>query len=332
MGLLQNGQWVDQWYSTKDRDGQFQREESSFRHWITADGQPIKTGETPFKAEKGRYHLYVSLACPWAHRTLIFRVLKGLKDFISVIVVEPHMLGNGWEFAGRKQSKLAHHIIGADRDTLNQADYLYQIYQKAQANYNGRVTVPVLWDKQNQTIVSNESSEIIRMLNSEFDQLTGNELDFYPRHLRQQIDKLNNFIYSTINNGVYKAGFATTQTAYNQAYDALFDALDKIERILEDKRYLTGSDLTEADLRLFTTLIRFDAVYVGHFKTNMKRIVDYSNLQGYLKDIYQRPGVASTVNFEHIKQHYYFSHDTINPTRIVPNGPVLDLTSTHGRG
>ncbi|MGS0677189.1 glutathione S-transferase family protein [Shewanella sp. 125m-1] len=332
MGLLQNGRWVDQWYSTKDNDGQFQRQESSFRHWITADEQTIDSRLVPFKAEKNRYHLYVSLACPWAHRTLIFRKLKGLEDIISLSIVEPHMLSNGWEFAGDKQSELALHIDGADKDTLNQTDYLYQIYQKAQANYNGRVTVPVLWDKQNQTIVSNESSEIIRMLNSEFDHLTGNTKDFYPAHLRQQINELNDFIYPAINNGVYRAGFATTQTAYNEAYNDLFNALDKIELLLENKRYLTGSELTEADIRLFTTLIRFDAVYVGHFKTNKTRIVDYPNLQGYLKDIYQLPKIAETVNFEHIKQHYYFSHDTINPSRIVPNGPELDLMSAHGRG
>ncbi|MGS0680751.1 glutathione S-transferase family protein [Shewanella sp. 125m-7] len=331
MGLLQNGRWVDRWYSTKESDGKFQRQESSFRHWITRDGASLKGAESSFKAEKDRYHLYASLACPWAHRTLIFRKLKGLEDFISVSIVEPHMLSNGWEFAGDKQSELAQHIDGADKDTLNHTDFLYQLYQKAQANYNGRVSVPVLWDKQTQTIVSNESSEIIRMFNSEFNHLTGNKDDFYPAHLRDQIDELNEFIYQAINNGVYRAGFATTQTAYNEAYDELFNALDKIELILEDKRYLTGAKITEADLRLFTTLIRFDAVYVGHFKTNKKRIIDYPNLQGYVKDIYQLPGIAETVNFEHIKQHYYFSHDTINPTRIVPNGPDLDLTSPHGR-
>ncbi|WP_299806221.1 glutathione S-transferase family protein [uncultured Shewanella sp.] len=331
MGLLQNGHWVDQWYSTQDNGGEFQRQESSFRHWLTADVQAQTGKQIGFTAEKGRYHLYVSLACPWAHRTLIYRALKGLEDFISISVVEPHMLNHGWEFAGQHQSELAQHIQGADKDELYQANYLYQIYQRAQTDYNGRVTVPVLWDKQNQTIVNNESSEIIRMLNSEFDHLTGNKKDFYPQNLRSQIDALNDFIYPTINNGVYRAGFATTQAAYNEAYVQLFNALDTIEVSLKAKRYLTGEQLTEADIRLFTTLIRFDAVYVGHFKTNKKRIADYPNLQGYLKDIYQIPGVAKTVNFEHIKQHYYFSHDTINPTRIVPKGPLLDFDSPHQR-
>ncbi|MCL1058124.1 glutathione S-transferase family protein [Shewanella gelidimarina] len=331
MGLLHNGQWVDKWYPTDETAGEFSRSESSFRDWITLDGQPKQAGTLGFKAEKNRYHLYVSLACPWAHRTLIYLQLKNLQHIIGVTVVEPHMLANGWEFSGGNQSEIAHHIDGAQHDALNAADFLYQIYQKADANYNGRVTVPVLWDTHTHTIVSNESAEIIRMLNSEFDHLVDNDRDFYPVQLQTQIDELNAWIYSSINNGVYKAGFATSQTAYNDAYERLFDALDKLELRLSTKRYLTGNTFTEADIRLFTTLIRFDAVYVGHFKTNKKRIEDYPNLSGYVKDIYQMKGVAKTVNLEHIKQHYYFSHDMINPTRVVPNGPALDFNQAHGR-
>ncbi|QQX82517.1 glutathione S-transferase family protein [Shewanella sp. KX20019] len=331
MGLLHNGQWVDKWYPTKETAGEFSRSESTFRDWITQDGQPRQAGKRGFKAEKNRYHLYVSLACPWAHRTLIYLQLKSLQHIIGVTVVEPHMLSNGWEFSGAKQSEIARHIDGGQQDTLNAANFLYQIYQKADANYNGRVTVPVLWDTHTNTIVSNESAEIIRMLNSEFDHLIDNSSDFYPLQLRTQIDELNEWIYNSINNGVYKAGFATSQAAYHDAYEQLFAALDKLEQQLSTKRYLTGTVFTEADIRLFTTLIRFDAVYVGHFKTNKKRIEDYPNLSGYVKEIYQMKGVAQTVNFEHIKQHYYFSHDMINPTRVVPNGPALDFNQPHGR-
>jgi putative glutathione S-transferase len=331
MGLLHNGQWIDKWYPTDKTAGEFSRSESSFRDWITQDGQPKKAGTQGFKAEKNRYHLYVSLACPWAHRTLIYLQLKNLQHIIGVTVVEPHMLANGWEFSGVNQSEIAHHIDGAQHDTLNAANFLYQIYQKADANYNGRVTVPVLWDSHTHTIVSNESAEIIRMLNSEFDHLVDNDRDFYPLQLQTEIDELNTWIYSSINNGVYKAGFATSQTAYNDAYQQLFDALDKLELRLTTKRYLTGNVFTEADIRLFTTLIRFDAVYVGHFKTNKNRIEDYPNLSGYVKDIYQMKGMSQTVNLEHIKQHYYFSHDMINPTRIVPNGPELDFNQPHSR-
>lgn len=331
MGLLQNGQWVDKWYSTEETGGKFTRSESSFRDWVTHDGMPFKSGFRGFKAEKYRYHLYVSLACPWAHRTLIYLQLKGLQEIIGVTIVEPHMLTNGWEFSGSKQSPIAHHIEGADVDELNAADFLYQIYQKADANYNGRVTVPVLWDTKTNTIVSNESAEIIRMLNSAFNHLVNNNRDFYPQALRAEIDELNSWIYDSVNNGVYKAGFATTQIAYNEAFEQLFTALDTLEERLSTRRYLTGDEFTEADIRLFTTLIRFDAVYVGHFKTNKKRIVDYPQLFGYVQEIYQMDGVSQTINFEHIKQHYYFSHEMINPTRIVPNGPDIDFNQPHSR-
>ncbi|MGI2260151.1 glutathione S-transferase family protein [Shewanella sp. GXUN23E] len=331
MGLLQNGQWVDQWYDTNKSGGKFVREEARFRNWLTADGSPGPDGQPGFAAQSGRYHLYVSLACPWAHRTLIFRQLKGLTDHIGVTVVEPHMLANGWEFAGPAQSDMAQHIDGAEPDPLYGLDYLYQLYQQAASDYSGRVTVPVLWDKQTQTIVSNESSEIIRMFNSAFDDITGNTLDFYPVDLRTRIDELNGWIYPNINNGVYRAGFATSQSAYEQAFDAVFNALDQLETRLSSLRYLTGNRITEADWRLFTTLIRFDAVYVGHFKTNRQRIEDYPAISGYLRDLYQQPGIAQTVNFEHIKQHYYFSHGQINPTRIVPIGPEINYLTPHGR-
>lgn len=315
MGLLQQGQWVDQWYDTKDSGGEFRRQDSRFRSWLTANGEAGPNGEPGFKAEKGRYSLYVSLACPWAHRTLIFRQLKQLQDTIDVIVVEPTMLENGWEV----------------KDPLYGLDFMYQLYLKADASYEGRVTVPVLWDKQTQTIVSNESAEIIRMLNTAFDHLTGNTMDYYPEALRETIDTLNERIYETINNGVYRAGFATTQAAYEEAFYTLFDSLDWIEGLLTQHRYLTGDQLTEADWRLFTTLIRFDAVYFGHFKTNRQLLADYPAISGYVRELYQVPGVAETVSFEHIKTHYYTSHPTINPTGIIPVGPEQDFTAPHGR-
>ncbi|QYJ92214.1 glutathione S-transferase family protein [Shewanella spartinae] len=329
MGLLQGGQWVDKWYDTDKSKGAFEREDAAFRRWIKAPS--ADEPEPEFKAESGRYHLYVSLACPWAHRTLIFRELKSLQAHIGVTVVEPHMLSNGWEFSGPKQSESAQHIEGSEIDRLNGKDYLYQIYQLAKPDYSGRVTVPVLWDKQTRTIVSNESSEIIRMFNSAFNEIIGNHLDFYPAAHSEEIDEINHWIYHKINNGVYRAGFATTQAAYEQAFDELFDALDTLETRLSQQRYLVGDQITEADWRLFTTLVRFDAVYVGHFKTNRNRIADMPAIQAYLKELYQHPGVAKTVNFEHIKQHYYFSHGQINPTRVVPKGPSLDLDSPHGR-
>lgn len=315
MGLIQNGKWVDQWYDTDGNDGEFRRQESGFRNWLTQQGEAGPNGEPGFAAEKGRYHLYVSLACPWAHRTLIFRELKALQDFIDVTVVEPIMLDNGWEM----------------NDPLYGLDFMYQLYLKADASYEGRVTVPVLWDKKTETIVSNESSEIIRMLNSAFNELTGNTTDYYPQALRDTIHTLNDRIYHTINNGVYRAGFATTQEAYEEAFDALFDSLDWVEGLLTRHRYLAGKQLTEADWRLFTTLIRFDAVYFGHFKTNRQRIADYPAISAYMRELYQMPGVAATVDFEHIKTHYYASHTMINPTGIVPVGPAQDFSTPHGR-
>ena len=316
MGLLQNGQWVDEWYDTKASDGKFVRQDSHFRSWVTKDGGAGPTGSEGFKAEAGRYHLYVSLACPWAHRTLIFRHLKELQDLIDVTVVEPLMLNNGWELKGDQYG----------------LDYMYQLYLKANPDYEGRVTIPVLWDKQTQTIVSNESADIIRMFNSAFNHLTGNTKDYYPAELQAQIDAINERVYTSINNGVYRAGFATSQQAYADAYHELFDALDWVEQTLRQKRYLVGATLTEADWRLFTTLIRFDAVYYGHFKTNRQRIVDYPALSNYVRELFQLPGVAQTVDFTHIKQHYYGSHATINPTRIVPLGPEQDFTLPHNRG
>ena len=322
MGMLVDGNWQDVWYDTKASKGHFKRSESQFRNWLTADGSAGPTGKGGFKAEAGRYHLYVSYACPWAHRTLIFRKLKKLEDLISVSVVDYLMLENGWEFKQRD---------GATGDDLYGSDYLYQIYLKADPHYTGRVTVPVLWDKQQQTIVSNESAEIIRMFNSAFDDLTGSTADYYPEALRADIDALNAVIYDTVNNGVYKAGFATTQDAYEQAVTKLFETLDMLEKRLSTSRYLFGDGQTEADWRLFTTLLRFDPVYVGHFKCNIRRIEDYPNISGYLRDLYQQPGVAETCNLLHIKNHYYQSHKTINPTGIVPVGPVIDLDTPHGR-
>ncbi len=321
MGMLVEGKWQDVWYDTKATKGHFKRSQSQFRNWITPDGSAGPSGRDGFKAERGRYHLYVSYACPWAHRTLIFRKLKGLEDIISSSVVSPLMLEKGWEFSGYSDAK----------DDLFGFDYLYQVYLKADPNYSGRVTVPVLWDKQQQTIVSNESAEIIRMLNVAFDKLTGESTDFYPGILRSEIDDLNAVIYDTVNNGVYKAGFATTQEAYEENVLALFETLDMLEERLATRRYLVGDRPTEADWRLFTTLVRFDPVYVGHFKCNIRRIRDYTALSGYLRDLYQVPGVAETVRFDHIKQHYYRSHPTINPTGVVPVGPEMDLDAPHER-
>ncbi|WFU46598.1 glutathione S-transferase family protein [Sinorhizobium terangae] len=322
MGRLVNGAWQDVWYDTKTTKGHFKRSESQFRNWITADGSPGPSGEGGFAAEPDRYHLYVSLACPWAHRTLIFRKLKKLEEIISVSVVDPLMLSNGWEFKGEN---------GGTVDHLFGSDALWQIYVRADPNYSGRVTVPVLWDKKKNTIVSNESAEIIRMFNSAFDRLTGSSEDFCPAELRGEIDELNARVYDAVNNGVYKAGFATSQQAYDESVKALFAMLDELEGRLSSQRYLMGDRITEADWRLFTTLVRFDPVYVGHFKCNIRRIADYPNLYGYLRDLYQVPGVSDTVNLHHIKQHYYRSHTMINPTGVVPAGPVVDLTTPHGR-
>lgn len=323
MGLLVEGKWSDQWYDTKSTGGAFVRKGSHFRNWVTKDGAAGPSGVGGFKAEPGRYHLYVSLACPWAHRTLIFRRLKGLEQMISLSVVHWLMRDEGWTFKPGE---------GVVPDTVNGASRLYEVYVKADPHYTGRVTVPVLWDKQTDAIVNNESSEIIRMLGSAFDAVGVAEGDYYPEELRPEIDTVNARIYDTVNNGVYKAGFATTQEAYEAAIGPLFDSLDWLEERLTHRRYLMGDKLTEADWRLFTTLVRFDAVYVGHFKCNLRRIVDYPALSGYVRDLYQHPGIAGTCDFHHIKHHYYQSHLTINPTGIVPVGPALDLTAPHGRG
>ena len=322
MGLLVDGKWQDKWYDTDASDGRFQREESGFRSWITADGSAGPSGAAGFKAEPNRYHLYVSLACPWAHRTMIYRKLKGLEDMISVSVVHPFMGENGWTFAEGE---------GVVADPVLNANYLYEVYTAAKPDYTGRVTVPTLWDKKTNTIVSNESSEIIRMFDSAFDEVGALPGDCTPSALLADIEAMNDLIYPAINNGVYRTGFATTQAAYEEAVVEIFDALDILEQRLEDRRYLTGDTITEADWRLFTTLVRFDAVYVGHFKCNIRRIIDYPNLWGYLRDLYQVPGIAETVDMDHIKEHYYASHANINPTRIVPVGPYLDFTTPHDR-
>ncbi|WP_444937734.1 glutathione S-transferase family protein [Microbulbifer sp. JMSA002] len=322
MGLLVNGQWKDQWYDTKDSSGSFKREAAQLRNWITRDGSAGPSGRGGFKAESGRYHLYVSLACPWAHRTLIFRKLKKLEEHISVSVVSPDMLEHGWSFNTDE---------GSSGDSLFGYQFLHQLYTRNKADYTGRVTVPVLWDKLQNCIVSNESSEIIRMFNQAFNEISGDTQNFSPEEKQTEIDTINELVYENINNGVYRSGFATTQEAYKEAYTNLFDALDRVENILGQKRYLVGEKITEADWRLFTTLIRFDSVYHGHFKCNRQRLEDYPNLSNYVRELYQWPGVAETVNFHHIKRHYYFSHTMINPTQIVPVGPDIDYTTPHNR-
>lgn len=324
MGLLIDGKWHDHWYDTDKTGGKFEREAARFRNWVTADGSPGPDGEGGFKAESGRYHLYVSMACPWAHRTLIFRKLKGLEKHISVSVVHPDMVENGWEFRSDSEQH---------RDHLHGFRFMHEVYTKAAPEYSGRVTVPTLWDRERQTIASNESAEIIRMFNSAFDGLEGvrKDLDFYPAALQSEIDEVNARVYDTVNNGVYKAGFATAQDKYEEAYKALFESLDWLEDRLSGQRYLVGGQLSEADWRLFTTLIRFDAVYYSHFKCNRQRISDFPALSAYLRDLYQAPGVAETVDIGQIKRHYYVSQRTINPTRIVPVGPAMDFESPHGR-
>lgn len=318
MGLLVDGKWHDEWYDTKASGGRFERQKSRFRNWVTADGAPGPTGSGGFAAEAGRYHLYVSLACPWASRALVFRTLKGLEDLIGVSVVDPHMGNEGWVFGT---------FPGATDDEINHTKRLYEVYLKADPTYEGRVTVPVLWDRKTGTIVSNESADIIRMFNSAFDGLTGSREDFYPKELRSEIDAINDEVYDRVNNGVYKAGFATNQKVYEKAVIELFETLERLEKRLSNRDFLVGSSPTEADWRLFTTLIRFDAVYHGHFKCNIRRLVDYPALQAYTERLYRVPGVAGTVDFAHIKTHYYWSHPTINPTRIVPVGPDLAFTS-----
>ena len=315
MGLLVDGQWVDQWYDTKKTGGRFVRTQTQFRNWITADGSAGPTGQAGYKAETNRYHLYVSLACPWASRTLMIRTLKGLEDMISISVVHPLMLEHGWTFEEGEG------VIG---DPIFQARYLHEVYTAVKPDYTGRVTVPVLFDKKTKTIVNNESSEIIRMLNTAFDDLGAKPGNYVPDQWLEEIDTVNDFVYHRINNGVYKAGFATKQEVYEEEVAALFEALDQMEERLAGQDYLVGNRLTEADIRLFTTLVRFDAVYFGHFKCNLKPLTAYPKLWAYTKRIYQLPGIAQTVNFDHIKRHYYGSHKTINPTGVIPMGPTLD--------
>ncbi|KHT32002.1 glutathione S-transferase family protein [Pectobacterium carotovorum] len=323
MGQLVDGVWHDTWYETKSTGGHFKRSESAFRNWVTPDGAPGLTGKGGFPAQSGRYHLYVSLACPWAHRTLLMRQLKGLEDHIAISVVHPLMLDHGWTFGTDFEA--------ATGDSLYQHEFLYQLYLHAMPDYSGRVTVPVLWDTEQHTIVSNESADIIRMLNSAFDGVGATAGDYYPEALRAQIDELNGWIYDKVNNGVYKAGFATSQSAYDESATTVFAALSDLESILAKQRYLTGEQLTEADLRLWTTLIRFDPVYHTHFKCDKYRLSDYPNLFGFLRDIYQIPGIADTVDMAHIRHHYYRSHGTINPHGVISLGPEQDLNQPHHR-
>lgn len=323
MGLLVDGTWQDVWYDTEKSGGAFQRSVASFRNWVTEDGSAGPSGEGGFKAESGRYHLYVSHACPWANRAMIFRAIKGLTDHISVSVVHPDMLGDGWTFSTD--------FDGATGDTLYGLLFARDVYLKDTPDMTGRVTVPILWDKEREKIVSNESSEIIRMFNSAFNGITGDTQDFYPEELRQEIDQVNARIYDEVNNGVYKSGFATSQAAYDDAVHTLFEALDWLDDGLSRNRYLIGARITEADWRLFTTLIRFDLVYHLHFKCNRKRIIDYPNLWGYTRELYQWAGVAGTVHYNHIVRHYHYSHDMINPARILPINPVLDFNAPHER-
>jgi len=323
MGLLVDGKWQDKWYDTDETGGRFKRSESQFRNWITKDGSAGPTGKAGFKAEPGRYHLYVSYACPWAHRTLIYRALKGLEEMIDVSVVHWLMKDNGWTF---KQDDDG--IVG---DDLFGSNFMYQVYLKADPDYSGRVTVPVLWDKERETIVSNESADIIRMFNTAFDDIGATPGDYYASGKREEIDALNERIYDTLNNGVYKSGFATTQDAYEEAIEPLFETMDFLEDRLSRQRFLTGDDPTEADWRLFPTLYRFDPVYFGHFKCNIRRLTDYPNLWDYTRDLYQWPGIAGTTNLEHAKRHYYESHDMVNPTGVVPVGPAMDYDAPHKR-
>jgi len=317
------GRWYDRWYDTKASEGRFVRSESQFRNWVTPDGEPGPTGAGGFKAEPGRYHLFAALACPWTHRTLIFRALKGLAHIVSMSVTHWRMGPEGWTFDEGP---------GVVPDPILGARCVHEIYKAASPCYTGRVTVPILWDKRTATIVSNESADIVRMMNSAFDGVGATVGDYYPEPLRPNIDRINSEIYERVNNGVYKAGFATTQAAYEEAVEPLFATLDRLETLLGQQRYLCGSNITEADWRLFVTLVRFDPVYVGHFKCNIRRLSEYPNLWAYTRELFQWPGVRETVNFEHIKRHYYESHETINPTRIVPMGPLLDFEAPHGRG
>lgn len=322
MGLLVDGVWRDEQHSERTPDGRFVRPTTRFRNWITEDGSAGPSGEDGFRAARNRYHLYVALACPWAHRTVIMRALKGLEDVVSMSIVEPLYGPHGWRFGTSP---------GTTPDTANGASELADIYLRADPRYTGRVSVPVLWDKERRTIVNNESAEIIRMLNGAFGRFTNVRTDYYPPALREEIDRINALVYENVNNGVYRAGFATSQVAYEEAFRALFAALEEVEQRLSRQRYLVGKDITEADWRLFTTLVRFDAVYYSHFKCNLRRIIDYPNLSNYLRDLYQQEGVAATVNMDHIKRHYYGSQRHVNPTGIVPLGPLLDFSAPHDR-
>ena len=323
MGLLVDGVWQDEQHSARTPDGRFVRPTTRFRNWVTEDGGPGPTGEGGFAAARGRYHLYVALPCPWAHRTVIMRMLKGLEDVVSMSVLEPLYGPHGWRFGTSP---------GTSPDSVNGASELAEIYLRADPRYTGRVSVPALWDKERRTIVNNESAEIIRMLNGAFGRFTNVRTDYYPPALREEIDRVNALVYENVNNGVYRAGFATAQEAYEEAFRALFRVLDELEQRLARQRYLVGGDITEADWRLFTTLVRFDAVYYSHFKCNLRRIIDYPNLSNYLRDLYQQGGVAATVNMDHIKRHYYGSQRHVNPTGIVPLGPELDFLASHDRG
>lgn len=322
MGMLIDGKWHDVWYDTQATGGRFVRSNSQFRNWITEDGSAGPSGEAGFKAEPDRYHLYVSLACPWAHRVLIFRVLKGLEEMLPISVVHWRMAEDGWTFADGP---------GVIPDPIHNARFLHQIYTAARPDYTGRVTVPILWDKKRRTIVNNESAEIIRMLNRAFDKVGAKPGDYCPEDLRAEIEAVNARVYEGVNNGVYKAGFATSQEAYEEAVAGVFETLEWLEERLSRQRYLVGDRLTESDIRLFTTLIRFDEVYHVHFKCNRRRIVDYPNLWAFTRDVFQIPGISATINMQHIKRHYYESHKTINPTGIVPVGPGLDYSEPHGR-
>lgn len=323
MGLLVDGEWVDQWYDTASTGGRFERQAQAFRHWVTADGSPGPSGDGGFAAEAGRYHLYVSLACPWAHRTLILRALKGLDKLIDVSVVHWHMGEHGWTFRDGP---------GVVPDPVHGAERLYQLYQRADRAFTGRVTVPVLWDKARDTIVNNESADVVRIFNSAFDGLGAAQGDYYPDGLRTEIDAINQRVYDTLNNGVYKCGFATSQKAYDEAIYPLFETLDWLEALLGRRDWLAGDAFTEADVRLFTTLVRFDPVYHGHFKCNIRRLTDYPNLWAYTRAIYQHPQIRPTVDFHHIRHHYYESHPKVNPSGVVPAGPVLDFEAAHDRG
>ncbi|MFC1748650.1 glutathione S-transferase family protein [Pseudomonadota bacterium] len=322
MGLLIDGVWHDQWYDTKSTGGKFVRSESQFRNWIMPNGETGPSGEGGFAPETGRYHLYVSPACPWSHRAILFRKLKALDDVISMSVLSPNMLDHGWAFSGE---------LNSGHDDLYNASYMHELYTRAKSQYTGRVTVPVLWDKKKETIVSNESSEIVRMFNSAFNNITGNTDDYCPESLRAEQNEINEFIYHNVNNGVYRCGFATSQQAYEEAYEQLFSALDVLEERLDTQRYLVGGQITQADWRLYVTLIRFDAVYYSHFKCNRNQLKEFHNLSNYLRELYQYPGAAETTNMAHIKQHYYYSQTSINPAQIVPKGPLLDFNAPHNR-